>query len=49
VKFGRTSVTVRVAVEAERGAAMERVTEAEVIYVGVDPETRRPTPLVPEK
>ena len=27
----------------------ERVTEAEVIYVGVDPETRRPTPLLPEK
>jgi acyl-CoA thioesterase YciA len=49
VKFGRTSVTVRVTVEAERGTATEQVTEAEVIYVGVDPETRRPTPLLPEK
>jgi acyl-CoA thioesterase YciA len=49
VKFGRTSVTVRVAVEAERGTETHRVTEAEVIYVGVDAETRRPTPLLPEK
>src|SRR5881227_2438189 len=37
VKFGRTSVTVLVTVEAERGTETHQVTEAEVVYVGVDP------------
>ncbi|MFO0810885.1 MAG: hotdog domain-containing protein [Gemmataceae bacterium] len=37
VKMGKTSVTVRVAVEAERDAQTLRVTEAEVVYVGIDP------------
>ncbi len=51
VKFGRTSITVRVTVEAERGMETHQVTEAEVVYVGVDPTSpdRRPTPLLPEK
>lgn len=49
VRFGRTSLTVLVTVEAERGTETHRVTEAEVVYVGVDPETRKPTPLLPEK
>jgi acyl-CoA thioesterase YciA len=51
VKFGRTSITVLVTVEAERGTATHQVTEAEVVYVGVDPNSpeRRPTPLLPEK
>ena len=49
VKFGRTSLTVLVTVEAERGTETHRVTEAEVVYVGVDPGTRKPTPLLPEK
>jgi acyl-CoA thioesterase YciA len=51
VKFGRTSITVLVTVEAERGTATHQVTEAEVVYVGVDPDSpdRKPTPLLPEK
>ena len=48
VKFGRTSVTVRVTVEAERGAATLPVTEAEVVFVGIDPADRKPKPLLPE-
>ena len=47
VRFGRTSVTMHVAVEALRGADVIRVTEAELVYVGVDPQTRRPVPLLP--
>ena len=49
VRLGRTSITMNVAVEAERGTEVLQVTEAEVVYVGVDlksPE-RRPTPLLP--
>ena len=49
VKMGRTSVTMHIAVEAERGTAVIPVTEAEVVYVAVDltsPE-RRPLPLFP--
>jgi acyl-CoA thioesterase YciA len=51
VKFGRTSITVLVTVEAERGTSSERVTEAEVVYVGVDPDSpdRKPKPLLPAK
>jgi acyl-CoA thioesterase YciA len=51
VKFGRTSVTVRVTVEAERGTETQQVTEAEVVYVGIDPTSpdRRPKPLLPER
>ncbi|HEX6201224.1 MAG TPA: acyl-CoA thioesterase [Thermoanaerobaculia bacterium] len=43
---GRTSVTVRVTVEAERGMGVGRVkvTEAEVVYVHVD-GAGRPTPV----
>jgi len=37
VKFGRTSITVLVSVEAERGLETHHVTEAEVVYVGVGP------------
>ena len=48
VKFGRTSVTVRVTVEAERGAETLPVTEAEVVFVGIDPADRKPKPLLPE-
>src|SRR5216683_7806008 len=47
VRIGRTSVTVHVNVEAERGQEVHQVTEAEVVYVNVDPTTteRRPKPL----
>jgi acyl-CoA thioesterase YciA len=49
VKFGRTSITVRVTVEAERGTETHQVTEAEVVYVGIDPDSaeRKPKPLLP--
>jgi acyl-CoA thioesterase YciA len=49
VRLGRTSITMHVSVEAERGGQTLRVTEAEVVYVGVDPASpdRRPVPLLP--
>ena len=49
VRIGRTSITVQVAVEVERAGEVLQVTEAEIVYVGIDaasPE-RRPTPLLP--
>jgi acyl-CoA thioesterase YciA len=49
VRIGRTSITVHVTVEAERGPKVLQVTEAEVVYVGVDragPELK-PIPLLP--
>src|SRR4051794_26128933 len=36
VRLGRTSITVSVHVEAERDGQVLQVTEAEVVYVGVD-------------
>jgi acyl-CoA thioesterase YciA len=49
IRIGRTSITMRIDVEAERGSDVLRVTEAEVVYVGVDPTTaeRRPVVLLP--
>jgi acyl-CoA thioesterase YciA len=50
VRIGRTSVTVHVRVEAERGTEVLHVTDAEIVYVGIDagsPE-RRPVPLFPQ-
>jgi acyl-CoA thioesterase YciA len=47
VKIGRTSITVRVTVEADRVShpgTRVRVTEAEVVYVAVD-ENRQPVPI----
>ena len=47
VKIGNTSITIRVIVETERVASstqVERVTEAEVVYVAVDAQ-RRKTPI----
>jgi acyl-CoA thioesterase YciA len=47
VKTGRTSLTVRVTVEAKRAKAPHetvRVTQAEIIYVAVD-EAGRPVPV----
>ena len=46
VKIGRTSVTVKITVEALRIQNLEvvKVTEAEVVFVAVD-ENRRPTPI----
>src|SRR5215471_12494780 len=46
VRLGRTSITMHVHVEAERGGETLHVTEAEVVYVGIDLSTpeRRPVP-----
>jgi acyl-CoA thioesterase YciA len=51
VRFGRTSVTMHIAVEAERFREALRVTEAEVVYVNVDASDgqRRPKPLFEPK
>lgn len=51
VRIGRTSITVRVIVEADRvnnPGDLARVTEAEVVYVAVD-ENRRPVPIRDEE
>jgi acyl-CoA thioesterase YciA len=50
VRLGRTSITVHVSVEAERGQQVLQVTEAEVVYVKVraDGTGRKPEPLLPE-
>ncbi len=49
VKIGRTSITMRIDVVAERGSDVIDVTHAEVVYVGIDPasEDRKPIPLLP--
>lgn len=49
VRLGRTSITMQIDVEAERGAEVLQVTEAEVVYVGIDRADRRPTPLLDAK
>ena len=49
VRIGRTSITVKVIVEAERKHTVLGVTEAEVVYVVIDPVTRKPIPILPEQ
>src|SRR5262249_22576760 len=52
VRMGRTSITMHVSVDAERaGISVLPMTEADVVYVGVDPNSpqRRPVPLLPGK
>src|SRR5260370_40810895 len=51
VRIGRTSITMQVSVEAERGDQTLQVTEAEIVYVGIDPSSpdRRPIPLLNPK
>jgi acyl-CoA thioesterase YciA len=49
VRIGRTSITVKVVVEAERKQTVLRVTEAEVVYVVIDPATRKPMPILPDR
>jgi len=50
IRIGRTSMTIRIDVHAERGAEVIHVTEAEGTFVGVDLSTpeRKPVPLFPE-
>jgi acyl-CoA thioesterase YciA len=49
VRIGRTSITMHVRAEAERGDQVLHVTEAEIVYVAIDPCSldRRPVPLLP--
>jgi acyl-CoA thioesterase YciA len=49
VRMGRTSITVRIDVRAERGTETIHVTEAEGVFVAVDLNTteRKPIPLFP--
>ena len=49
VRVGRTSITMNVRVEAERGGDVQQVTQAEMVFVGVDLSTpdRKPKPLLP--
>ena len=51
VRIGRTSITMHVQVEAERGRDVIQVTSAELVYVGVDLSTpeRKPKPLLGER
>jgi acyl-CoA thioesterase YciA len=48
VKIGRTSITVKVTVEVERGQETIHVTDAEVVNVGIDPTSpeRKPKALL---
>src|SRR5436309_14310640 len=48
VRIGTSSITMQISVEAERGDRVLHVTEAEVVYVGIDPAgaDRRPIPLL---
>jgi len=48
VRLGKTSITMQVAVEVERDGQLLQVTEAELVYVGIDPATRKPVPLLPQ-
>jgi acyl-CoA thioesterase YciA len=48
VRLGRTSITMHVQVEADRGRDVLQVTEAELVFVGIDPTSpeRRPKALL---
>jgi acyl-CoA thioesterase YciA len=50
VRVGRTSLTMHVLVEVARADQIMQVTEAEIVYVNIDPAApdRRPIPLFPE-
>ncbi len=49
VKMGQTSITMNVAVESERGTQTLPVTEAEIVYVGINPHDRKPQALLPDR
>lgn len=48
-RIGQTSITMEVIVEAERGRDVIKVTQAEVVYVGIDRGSRKPVTLLPGK
>jgi acyl-CoA thioesterase YciA len=45
-RLGRTSITMHIDVEVERGTEVLQVTEAEVVYVSVGEGDRQPVPLL---
>ncbi len=45
VRIGNTSITMHVQVEADRDDTPVKLTEAEVVYVAVDLESREPRPI----
>ena len=47
--MGRTSITMHIRVDAERGGDVLHVTDAEVVYVNIDTDApqRRPVSLLP--
>jgi acyl-CoA thioesterase YciA len=47
LRIGTTSITVHVSVEAERNGHVVRLTEAETVFVAIDPTTpdRQPRPI----
>jgi acyl-CoA thioesterase YciA len=49
VRLGKTSITMSIVVLVDRGSQVLQVTEAEVVYVSIDPSDpkRRPIPLLP--
>jgi acyl-CoA thioesterase YciA len=49
VRIGKSSITVSISVLVDRGSEVLQVTEAEVVYVGIDRQdaNRRPKPLLP--
>jgi acyl-CoA thioesterase YciA len=48
VRIGRTSITMQVNVEVDRGQEVLQVTEAEVVYVGIEGTSpnHKPAPLL---
>jgi len=51
VRIGTSSITVMITVFVDRGSEVLQVTEAEVVYVGIDPQdpNRRSKALLPDK
>ncbi|HEV3237892.1 MAG TPA: hotdog domain-containing protein [Gemmataceae bacterium] len=45
-RLGRTSITMNIAVVAERAGRVLEVTDAEVVYVGIDPTSKERVPKV---
>lgn len=48
IRVGTSSITMHVSVEADRDGRAVRLTEAEVVYVAVDPADRHPLPIRPQ-
>jgi acyl-CoA thioesterase YciA len=46
IRLGRTSITMHIAVFVERNGQVLDVTDAEVVYVGIDPTSQERVPKV---